>query len=113
MKIAVVGANGQLGSDVVCAFQNHGDEVQGLTHSDIELGDLDSVSNCLRAIQPDVVVNTAAKHHVEDCERQPESAFAVNGIGARNLALICREMSAVLMHVSTDYVFDGSKTSSV
>jgi dTDP-4-dehydrorhamnose reductase len=111
MKIVVVGANGQLGSDVVCAFQHHGDEVQGLTHSDIELVDLDSVSNCLRAIQPDVVINTAAKHHVEDCERQPESAFAVNGIGARNLALICKELDAVLMHVSTDYVFDGAKNS--
>jgi dTDP-4-dehydrorhamnose reductase len=111
MKIAVVGANGQLGSDAVGAFRNHGDQVQELEHSDIELGDRDSVSSCLRAVRPDVVINTAAKHHVEDCERDPDDAFAVNGTGARNLALICRELNAVLMHVSTDYVFDGNKNS--
>jgi dTDP-4-dehydrorhamnose reductase len=58
-----------------------------------------------------VVVNTAAMHHVENCERQPENAFAVNSLGARNLSLISRELDAVLIHVSTDYVFDGSKNS--
>jgi dTDP-4-dehydrorhamnose reductase len=50
-------------------------------------------------------------HHVENCEREPEKAFAVNGLGARNLALMSRELGAVLMHVSTDYVFDGEKNS--
>jgi len=54
-------------------------------------------------------VNTAAMHHVEDCERDPDRAFAVNGVGARNLSLAAREIGSTVMHVSTDYVFDGAK----
>jgi dTDP-4-dehydrorhamnose reductase len=110
MKIAIIGANGQLGTDLVKAFTGNGDEVSVFTHSDIELSDLDSVSTRLRESRPDVVVNTAAMHHVENCEREPQKAFAVNGVGARNLALVARDLGATLMHVSTDYVFDGTKT---
>jgi dTDP-4-dehydrorhamnose reductase len=111
MKIAVIGANGQLGRDVVQAFENNGDEVISLTHSEIELSDMSSVSNCLGAICPNVTVNTAAMHHVENCEREPHKAFAVNGIGAWNLSKVARDMNNVLIHVSTDYVFDGTKAS--
>jgi dTDP-4-dehydrorhamnose reductase len=110
MKIAIIGANGQLGTDLVKAFTGNGDEVSVFTHSDIELSDLDSVSTRLRESRPDVVVNTAAMHHVENCEREPQKAFAVNGVGARNLALVARDLGTTLMHVSTDYVFDGTKT---
>ena len=56
-------------------------------------------------------MNTAAMHHVENCEQEPQKAFAVNGLGARNLALVVRDIGATLMHVSTDYVFDGAKAS--
>jgi dTDP-4-dehydrorhamnose reductase len=111
MKVVVIGANGQLGSDVVAAFVKHGDAVCPLTHADIELANLDSVSKCLKELQPQLVVNTAAMHHVERCEQEPEKAFAVNALGSRNLALVTRDLGAVLMHVSTDYVFDGSKGS--
>lgn len=111
MKIAVIGANGQLGSDLVAAFSANGDAVRALTHSDIEIADLDSVSRVFQEIQPEVMVNTAAMHHVENCEREPEKAFAVNALGPRNLAIVARSLSAVLMHVSTDYVFDGIKGS--
>jgi dTDP-4-dehydrorhamnose reductase len=109
MKVAVVGADGQLGVDVVNQFTRAGDEVSSLTHTEIEISDIDSVSNCLKEIRPDVIVNTAAMHHVEKCEQEPQRAFAVNGLGARNLAIVSREISAVLIHVSTDYVFDGAK----
>jgi dTDP-4-dehydrorhamnose reductase len=111
MKVAVIGANGQLGSDLVSAFSGNGDAVYGLTHSAIEISDLHSVSYALEGIQPQVIVNTAAMHHVENCESEPEKAFAVNALGPRNLAVVARDMGAVLMHVSTDYVFDGSKGS--
>src|SRR5262249_26107739 len=63
----------------------------------------------LGALRPSVVVNTAAMHHVEKCEADAEAAFAVNGLGARNLALVCEKLNAVLVQVSTDYVFNGSK----
>ena len=111
MRVAVIGSNGQLGSDLVRAFQGHGDEVQGITHADMELADLDSVSALLQQARPDVVVNTAAMHHVENCEREPERAFAVNGLGARNLATVSGDRKALLVHISTDYVFDGAKGS--
>lgn len=111
MKIAVVGATGQLGSDVVRAFAADGAEVCGLAHSDIEVSNADSVVRALEDAAPQLIVNTVAMHHVETCEREPEKAFAVNGLGARNLALAASQLDAVLMHVSTDYVFDGSKAS--
>jgi dTDP-4-dehydrorhamnose reductase len=111
MRIAVIGANGQLGSDVLRAFANNGDEVCPLTHSEIEIADIDSVSRTLRECQPNIVVNTAAMHHVEKCEDEPERAYAINAVGARNLALVTKDTDSVLMHVSTDYVFDGRKGS--
>jgi len=111
VKVAVIGANGQLGTDIAHAFAKNGDEVCCLNHSDIELADIDSVSQCLKAVQPDVVVNTAAMHHVEKCELEPEKAYAVNALGTRNLALVATDLKSVLMHVSTDYVFDGRKGS--
>jgi dTDP-4-dehydrorhamnose reductase len=109
VKVAVIGADGQLGVDVVNQFTREGDDVRSLTHTEIEVSEIDSVSSCLKEIRPDVVVNTAAMHHVEKCEQEPQKAFAVNGQGARNLALVSREINAKLFHVSTDYVFDGAK----
>src|SRR5712692_5434728 len=106
MKIAVIGANGQLGIDVVAAFRTKGDDVIGLIHSDVELSEIDSLNRGLRDLSPQVIVNTAAMHHVENCEREPEKAFAVNALGARNLSLVAGDIVAILMHVSTDYVFD-------
>ena len=109
MKIAVIGANGQLGSDVVWKFSDNGDEVFALTHADIEIVDLTSVRSTLLRIQPQLVVNTAAMHHVESCEQDPEKAFSINALGPRNLALVTSELDSVLMHLSTDYVFDGNR----
>jgi dTDP-4-dehydrorhamnose reductase len=111
MKVAVIGANGQLGTDTARAFEESGDEVVALAHSDIEIADRDSVFAALRGMRPRIVVNTAAMHHVDNCEREPEKAFAVNAVGARNLAFAARGIGALLIHVSTDYVFDGAKTS--
>ena len=105
----MIGANGQLGSDVVRAFAECGNYVVSLTHGDIELSRVESVTACLYAHRPDVVVNTAAMHHVEACEQGPEKAFAVNAYGARHLAIVTGKVGALLIHVSTDYVFDGSK----
>lgn len=111
MRILVIGANGQLGSDLVIAFSQKGDEVISLTHSDIEITNLDSVSRTLQELRPQAIANTAAMHHLESCEQDPEKAFAVNALGPRNLALVAREIDAALLHFSTDYVFDGSKRS--
>ncbi|PYP91432.1 MAG: dTDP-4-dehydrorhamnose reductase [Candidatus Angelobacter sp. Gp1-AA117] len=109
MKIAVLGGNGQLGQDVVAAFRAEGNEVASLSHQDIEISSADSVKQALENIRPEVVVNTAAFHHVDKCEADPATAFSVNGIGARNVAQVADQLGAKLVHISTDYVFDGMK----
>ena len=109
MKVAVLGGNGQLGQDVVAAFRAEGHEVASLSHHDVEIASADSVKNALESIRPEVVVNTAAFHHVDKCEADAATAFSVNGMGARNVAQATDSLSAKLIHISTDYVFDGAK----
>jgi dTDP-4-dehydrorhamnose reductase len=109
MTVAVIGANGQLGTDVVAAFQALGEPVCRLNHADLDISSLESTRNRLSSLRPAVVVNTAAMHHVESCEKEPVRAHEVNGLGARNLSIVTRDLGAKLLHVSTDYVFDGSK----
>jgi dTDP-4-dehydrorhamnose reductase len=109
MKIAVIGANGQLGTDVAKAMEANGYTTSRLTHSDIEISDEASVAATLGELRPKAVINTAAFHNVDHCERQPMQAFAVNALGVRNLARYCAGAGVYLLHVSTDYVFDGVK----
>src|SRR5437016_5508412 len=111
MKVAILGANGQLGADVAVAFHAQGDEVIALTHEDVEVSSLESVNNCLKSARPEIVINTAAFHNVERCEDEPLPAFTVNAIGARNVAQITASLDSKLLHISTDYVFDGMKSS--
>src|SRR6478672_4986282 len=109
MRVAVIGGNGQLGRDVSSAFSQEGHAVTSLTHQEIEVSSPASVRESLGALRPQLVVNTSAFHHVEKCEADPALAFAVNGIGARNLGEVTQETGATLIHISTDYVFDGRK----
>ena len=109
MKIAVIGANGQLGSDIVTECRQTGLEVVGVTHDQVEVSCWESLRDAIVRATPDVIVNTAAMHNVEHCEREPLRAFVVNAIGARNLAKIAAEHDAKLLHISTDYVFDGNQ----
>jgi len=109
VKIIIIGANGQLGYDLVRVFENTEDEIAPLTHADIDVTDLRSASETLRNIEPDAVINCAAYVRVDDAEDFPERAFAVNALGARNIAQICRDLNSILAHISTDYIFDGRK----
>lgn len=111
MRVAVIGSNGQLGVDVCAAHAAAGNTVLPTVHADVDIRDRDAVARALEALQPDLVVNTAAMHNLEACETQPDLAFAVNATGARNLAEAGRDLGFTLMHVSTDYVFDGQKAS--
>lgn len=108
MKIAIIGANGQLGSDLfeVLSKQHN---VTGLNHSDIEITDIDSVNKMLSSLQPDIFINTAAYHVVPEAEKFPDKAFAINGSAVLNLAKVCQDKKIRLVHYSTDYVFDGAK----
>ncbi len=107
MRILLIGANGQLGSDLVKALRD--DDLLPLTHADIEITNAESVTWTIGQHGPDVVISTAAFHKVDECERDAARAFAVNAVGARYLAAACRDAGAALVYLSTDYVFDGSK----
>jgi len=110
-RVALVGATGQLAFDLRRAWVEHApdDRLIGLTHADVEVADLSSVRAALEAIRPTLVINTSAYHKVDVVEENPDRAFAVNATGPRNLALVCRDLDAVLLHMSTDYVFSGRK----
>ena len=108
MKIAVIGANGQLGTDLMEVLAaNH--DVIGLNHSDVEITDIDSVKRVLSAITPDLVLNTAAYHIVPEAEKFPDKAFTTNGAAVLSLAKISHDLNIRFLHYSTDYVFDGKK----
>ncbi len=98
MRIAVIGSTGQLGTDLVKTLDD-GHEVIGLTHSDIEVSDYNSCL-ILKEYKPDVIINTAAFHKTDQCEEEPLKAFAVNTLGARNVALISKELGATAVFIS-------------
>jgi len=108
MKLAIIGANGQLGTDLQEVFSAEHD-VFGLNHSDIEIADIDSVKKTLAAAKPEIVLNTAAYNLVPDAEKFPDKAFQINGTGVLNLTRVCQDLGIRLVHYSTDYVFDGKK----
>ena len=105
----VVGSTGQLGSDLVEAFAEGDMPVHGLAHEDMDIADDEAVGRVLGALRPDVVVNTAAFHNVPRCETEPDRAYVLNAVAPRRLARVCAGLGARLVHVSTDYVFDGAK----
>ncbi len=109
MKVLLIGANGQLGSDLLRVFRTAGHAVVPATHAQMDVCSEDRVSEIMAEAKPDVVLNTAAFHKVEECEKNPALAFQVNCTAAMNLAKACRRSGAVLVHFSTDYVFDGQK----
>ncbi|MGQ9531088.1 MAG: dTDP-4-dehydrorhamnose reductase [Candidatus Bathycorpusculaceae bacterium] len=108
MKIVVIGSTGQLGTDLMKVL-GHEHETIGLTHQDIEVTDHNSCQT-LKKYHPDVVINSAAFHKTDQCEEEPIKTFTVNAIGAKNIAATSKEIEAATIFISTDYVFDGSKT---
>jgi dTDP-4-dehydrorhamnose reductase len=104
VKTLVIGSSGQLGQDLMRTF---GEQTVGLTHADVDVTDGIGVSRIVREQQPDWVVNTAAFHRVDDCELNPTLAFAVNAVGAANVARAATEIGAGVVFFSTDYVFAG------
>lgn len=81
----------------------------GASHAEADIADEDALRKVIEAVQPDAVVNAAALTNVDACETQKDLAFRVNSQGPRNLAIVCKDLDIPLMHISTDYVFDGEK----
>jgi dTDP-4-dehydrorhamnose reductase len=107
VKVLVTGAGGQLGHDVVATSEAAGDEVLGLTRGDLDVTDRGAVVAAVTSWRPDVVMHCAAWTAVDACESDPARAEAINGLAVRWVAEACDEVGAHLVHVSTDYVFDG------
>lgn len=112
-KIIVTGSNGQLGRAVNMLNSRTGEyelintdfHVDGIT--DLDITDLDSVMSFCRDIRPYAIINCAAHTNVDACEVQTDSAYRINALGPRNLALASSDTGARLVHISTDYVFPG------
>ena len=109
-KVLIFGSTGQLGTDLVGVLQNSGKfEVIPLTHEDADCTDGAAVRKSVLHFRPQFVINSAAYVRVDDCEDHASEAFAVNAIGALNIARACAEVDAYCVYISTDYVFDGEK----
>ncbi|WP_030314624.1 dTDP-4-dehydrorhamnose reductase [Streptomyces sp. NRRL B-3229] len=106
----VTGAGGMLGQDVLARLAQSGERYVALDRKALDLTDADAVSAALEEHRPAVVVNCAAWTAVDDAETREDEALAINGDGPANLAAACARTGAVLLHVSTDYVFAGDAT---
>jgi dTDP-4-dehydrorhamnose reductase len=107
LTVLITGAGGQVGRALLhtapATFQ-----VSGVSHGELDIGDAKAVSEYFRLHSPDVVINAAAYTAVDRAESEPDLALRVNGEGPRNLAAAARDSGARLVHISTDFVFDGA-----
>ena len=109
-RIVLFGAAGQVGSDVTSQAQQRNITVTGYTHARVDIVDKNSVRAVIGSEKPDIVINAAAYTRVDDAEDNRELAYQVNESGSRVLAEVCRDIDIPLIHISTDYVFDGTAT---
>jgi dTDP-4-dehydrorhamnose reductase len=104
LKVVVIGSAGQLGQDLMRVF---GEDAVGLAHQELDVTDGVNVVSAMSSLRPDWVFNTAAFHRVDDCEINPTLAFAVNALGAFNVARAAATVGSGVVFFSTDYVFGG------
>src|SRR3989338_2854083 len=112
MKILITGAQGQLAVEFQRQLQmTDGYEVSALSREKVDISDLDKVEEAITSYGPDIVLNCAAYNQVDKIEEDFDRAHKVNAEGIKNLAICCKKEDALLIHYSTDYVFDGTKES--
>lgn len=107
MRILITGASGQLGQELTYTAPTDS-EVLAVSRAELDIADQSEVLKCLEAFRPHIVINAAAYTQVDKAESEPELAFAVNCDGPRYLAEACSEVNSALIHISTDFVFDGN-----
>ena len=108
-SVSIIGPNGQLGSDLVKVFTNAGWNVNPITHAEISVENAESVSIALKKAETDWVINTAAFHKVNECEKDTQKAWEINAHGAKNVAIVARDLGMRSVFISSDYVYSGSK----
>ncbi len=107
LRIALIGADGQLGSDLMKALEDS--NLFPLYYPEFDVTDKERMQQTLEIINPDIIINTSAFNDVNECENKIGQAFELNSIAVRELSRICLKLKCVLVHFSSDYVFDGKK----
>jgi dTDP-4-dehydrorhamnose reductase len=110
MRLLVTGAGGQLGRELVDVARQAGHDVVGLAKSELDITDQSAVDAAIRTAKPDVIIHAAAWTAVDACEADPDKAHLVNVIGTRNVVNAAKAIGARTVYISTDYVFDGDKS---
>ncbi len=108
MRVLISGGRGQLATDLARLLPP--EDVCTLGHDELDITQTAHLQRVIRDRAPDVFVNTAAFHHVDRCETEPEMSFAVNAAAVQRLAAACKEQGVKLVHISTDYVFGGRRS---
>lgn len=110
VKVLITGAHGQLATEFLKFLtKDPRYEVFAPSRTELDISDLNRVGEAMTSFKPDIVLNCAAYNHVDKAEGDLDRAFKVNAEGVKNLALFCKKGGALLVHYSTDYVFDGTK----
>jgi len=110
MKYLIIGKHGQLAKEFQRLLTSKGEEHLAMSHEEADVRDYVKLNRVFEAYKPSVVINCSAYNQVDKAESDYEEAMKVNALGPYNLALLCREHGSFLVHYSTDYVFDGSKS---
>ena len=110
MKLLITGAAGQLGTDLVASANRAGLEVVGTTHTDLDITNKEQVARKIASVSPEAIIHAAAWTAVDACESDPIKAMAVNRDGTANIVSAARAVGARVIYISTDYVFDGTKS---
>ena len=106
MRALITGAGGP--GELVRAFEGPGATSSPPIYAALDVGDRDATVGAITSLHPDIVVNAAARADVDACESDPDGAYRVNALGVRNVADGARRVGAHVVHISTDYVFDGT-----
>ena len=111
MVVLVTGANGQLGQSLQFIAPNYSEfHFIFCSSADLDISNLENCQTVFSKIKPNFCINAAAYTAVDKAESEPEKAHLINVIGAKNIATVCKEHSTILLHISTDFVFDGTST---
>ena len=111
MRVLITGSSGQLGKAVVEVFFKSGVDVYPIPHSRLDITNRQRVEEIIRAYLPEIIINCSAFTDVDLCEKERDRAYMVNAIGPKNLAILSERYNIHIIHISTDYVFDGEKDS--
>tara|TARA_B100001250_G_C19815288_1_gene797979 strand:- start:4157 stop:5038 length:882 start_codon:yes stop_codon:yes gene_type:complete len=109
MKVLLTGANGQLGWEIKSQSSKYNFHIEAFDRDNLDITNKDKLRDIMHSVNPDVVINAAAYTSVDSAERNKRQAYNVNHLGVQNLAELCQEKSILLIHISTDYVFNGLK----